>query len=130
MKNNSQGFTIVELVVAIIVGSIITSAAMLILISHTRLSQRGRDLIIANAYAERKVESLRSLGFSGLGLGTTNITSELPTELNTPRSGSVEVSSQSSAVKKVVLTITYNDQGASRTYSYTTYVGELGVGQY
>lgn len=126
----SDGFTIVELLVAIIVGAIIIGAATSIIVSQTHISQRGRDLIIANAYIENKVESLRSAGFATLNIGTTDITGELPSELNSPRSGSVVISSQSSAIKKILITIAYNDQGTSRSYSYTTFVGELGVGQY
>lgn len=113
-----------------IVGTMMIGSAILILTSHLHLSQRGRDLVIANAYIENKIEGLRSIGFAGLSDGTTDITSELPTELNAPRSGSYVISSPSSAVKRVVVTITYNDQGDNRTYSYTTYIGELGAGQY
>ena len=126
----SAGFTVVELIMATIIGAIIISSATLVLTSHLHLSQRGRDLVIANAYVEHKVEALRSIGFLGLSNGTADITAELPSELNTPRSGSLQISSYSSAIKEVDISITYNDQGTARTYSYTTYIGELGVGQY
>lgn len=129
-QTNNDGFTIVELLVAIIVGAIIISAATSIIVSQTHISQRGRDLIIANAYIENKVESLRSAGFATLNIGTTDITSELPSELNAPRSGTVSIASQSDAIKKITINISYNDQGTSRSYGYTTYIGELGVGQY
>jgi prepilin-type N-terminal cleavage/methylation domain-containing protein len=126
----NEGFSIVELLVAIVIGSIMIGGLSMIVTSHTYISQRGRDLIVANAYVERKVESLRSVGFLGLNDGTTSLTSELPSELSEPRSGQLTVSSPSSGVKKVEITLTYNEQGASRTHSYTTYIGELGVGQY
>lgn len=126
----SDGFTIVELLVAIIVGAIIIGAATGIIVSQTHISQRGRDLIIANAYLENRIESLRSAGFAALSIGTTDITSDLPIELNSPRNGNIVITSQSSAVKKILINISYNDQGTSRSYSYTTYIGELGVGQY
>jgi len=124
------GFTIVELIVAITIGSIIIGGVSLILGSQVHLSQRGRDLVVANAYVEHRIEALRSRGFLGLANGTTDITSELPTELNTPRSASLVISSYTDAIKKVDISLTYNDQGVSRTYSYTTFIGELGVGQY
>lgn len=131
MKNHIQaGFTIAELVIGIAVGAIIVSSATLLLTSHLHLSQRSRDLVIANSFVEHKVESLRSIGFLGLANATTDITSEMPSELSTPRSGTLQISAQSTAVKKIDISLTYNDQGATRTYTYTTYVGELGVGQY
>ncbi len=126
----ADGFTIVELIVGVVVGALIVGGVSLIIANQVHIAQRGRDLVISNAYAERKVESIRSVGYLGLTNGTTDITSELPSELNPPKSGSLVISDFSTAVKKVDLTITYNDQGANRTYSYTTYVGELGVGQY
>ena len=114
----------------IVVGSIMIGSAALALISQQHLSQRDRDLVVANSYVEQKVEALRSIGFLGLSIGTTNITAEMPSELNSPRSGSLQISSYSASIKQVDISITYNDQGTSRTYSYTTYIGELGVGQY
>jgi len=130
MKLDTKGFTIVELIVAIVVGPIIVGSAILLLVSHLHLSQRNRDLVIMNAYVENKVESLRSLGFAGLSDGTTSLSGELPAELSAPRSGSLQISTFSTAVKRVNISINYNDQGASRTYSYSTLIGELGVGQY
>lgn len=130
LKKEQGGFTIVELLLVIVVGSILVLSINTILTSHAYLSQRGRDLILANAYAELKMESLRSIGFLGLSDGTTDITSELPSELSNSRSGTLVISSFSPSVKQVLITITYNEQGKSRTYSYKSYIGELGVGQY
>jgi prepilin-type N-terminal cleavage/methylation domain-containing protein len=126
---NAQGFTIVELLVSMIVGAVIVGALSVITINNTHLSQRGRDVVLANAFAEAKVEALRSAGYVSLTDGTTNITAELPSDLKAPRSGSQVVTSPSTGLKKIVLNITYNDQGESRTYSYSTMIGELGVGQ-
>lgn len=120
----------VELLIAMIVGGILILALNNIVSSHVYLSQRGRDLSVANAYAEQKIEALRSTGFLGLSDGTTDLTAELPDELKTPRSASLAVSSYTSAIKRIHLTLTYNEQGTARTQTYTTYVGELGVGQY
>jgi prepilin-type N-terminal cleavage/methylation domain-containing protein len=129
MKDQS-GFTIVESIVAMTVGAVLIGSAILVLTSGSRLGQKHRDLVVANAFVEQKAEALRSAGFLSLTDGTTTITDELPTELNSPRSGSLLISTPSSGLKKIDITITYNEQGTSRTYAYTTYIGELGVGQY
>lgn len=129
-KTSESGFTIVELLITLVVGAVLVTGINSIVVSQSFLAQRSRDLIIANAFVEAKVEELRSLGFSGLSNGTTVITGQLPTELSTPRSASQVITSYSGAIKKVVYTINYNEQGASRTYSYSTFIGELGVGQY
>lgn len=129
-KVDTNGFTIVELLVTIVVAGTLITGINTIMTTQIHLSERNRDLVLANAFAEAKIESLRSAGFLGLSDGTTNITTELPAELKAPRSGSVFISAFATDVKRAVVTITYNDQGAARTHSYTTLVGELGVGQY
>ena len=128
--SNQSGFTIVELLVAIVVGSVFVTSINSVFSSHAYLSQRTQNLVFANAYAEGKIESLRSLGYNSLSNGTTSVTSELPAELTAPKSGSVVITDYSTSIKKVELSITYNDLSTNRTYNYTTYVGELGVGQY
>lgn len=128
-KNNS-GFTIVELLVTIVVGVLFTIALGLIVSTHTHISQQNLDLATANSFAEQKIEELRSKGFLSLNTGSTNITNELPSQLASPRSGTLVISDQSTGLKKIELAITYNDQGKAKTYQYSTYVGELGVGQY
>lgn len=130
--NNScaSGFTIVELLVTMIVGAILAGSVTLFLAQHVHLAQKGRDVSVTNSFVENKIESIRSAGYLSLTNGTTNVTSELPTELKAPRSAAVTISDQSTSVKQIDISVTYNDQGAARTYTYTTYVGELGVGQY
>ena len=121
---------IVELIVAIVVGAVMIGSAILLMTSDEYLSQRHRDLVVANAFVEQKVETLRSSGFLGLSNGTTDIAGEMPSELNSPRSGSLQISTFADGIKKIDISITYNEQGANRTYSYSTFIGELGVGQY
>lgn len=128
--DSAAGFTIVELIVTLVACAALLGGLQVALVSQTAISQRSRDVVIANAFAEGKIEGLRSKGFLSLSNGTTDITSELPSELKAPRSGSVVISSPSSALKQVDLTITYNDKGVSRSFSYTSLIGELGVGQY
>lgn len=129
MKDQS-GFTIVESIVAMVVGALLMGSAILVLTSGQRLSQKHRDLVVANAFVEQKVEALRSVGFLGLNDGTSDISNEMPSELNSPRSGSLQISTPSGGLRQIDITINYNEQGTSRTYTYRTYVGELGVGQY
>jgi prepilin-type N-terminal cleavage/methylation domain-containing protein len=130
LKINNNGFTIVELIVTIIVGSMLAGSTSMIVANQSRVSQLGRDVVISNSFAETRIESLRSAGFNNLTNGIADITAELPAELVQPRNASVEITDSSSGIKQVDLTITYNDQGEQRTFSYRTFIGELGVGQY
>lgn len=129
-QDSQSGFSIVELLITLVVAAILILVMNTIFTTQVYISQRARDLALANAYAEGKIESLRSAGFLGLTNGTTSVTNELPAELSNPRNGTLEISDYNTAIKRAVLTITYNEQGKTRTYTYTTFVGELGVGQY
>lgn len=128
-KTPDSGFTIVEILVSIAVAGIVIISLSQVVTTYVLLAQRGRYLNLANAYIEAKVESLRNIGFNGLTPGTTNLTSELSTQLPPSRSASMTVGNPSGGLKQVVLTVTYPDQGKVRSYAYTTYIGELGVGQ-
>lgn len=125
-----DGFTIIELLVSIFITAILVAGINAIYIAHLSSSQQTRSMGTVASFAENKIESLRSIGFLGLIDGTTDISNELPGNLKNPKSGTLVISSKEPGLKEVNLNISYNDQGSTRDYSYTTYIGELGVGQY
>lgn len=129
VNKNARGFTIVEVLVAIAVAGIMIGSLSEVVTTYVHTAQRGRYLNIANAYVEAKVESLRNIGYNGVAVGTTSLTSNLPTQLPPNRTASMTITSPSAGIKQADITISYNDQGKSNSYSYTTYIGELGVGQ-
>ncbi len=126
---SSKGFTIVEILVAIAVAGVVVGSLSQVVTSFVHVSQRGRYLNLANSYVEAKVESLRNTGYNALATGTTSLTSELSTQLPRSRSASMTVSVPATGLKQVDITISYTDQSQSNSYAYTTYIGELGVGQ-
>jgi hypothetical protein len=124
----SDGFSIVELILAIVVGVSFLSSMNLVTDNYTNLGKRSRNLVLINSYAEAKIEGLRNSGYNAINTGTTTITSELPSQLP-GRSGTMTVSQQSGGIKQIDLSLSYKDGTINRTYSYRTYMGELGVGQ-
>lgn len=131
---HQSGYTIVELLVAIFVAAILTLSITQLISSSTHISQSSRDMVATTSFVENKIEALRSAGFNSPALAVgppyTIPVSELPTELKGPPSGSYVVEAYFLSVKKVTITITYNDQGRDRTHSFAALIGELGVGQY
>ena len=132
VSTDQSGFTLVELLTAIVIGAFFTGAVSTLLVNSAKIAQRSRDVAVVNSFAENKIESLRSIGYLGLNITDppTNISSELPIELRTPRNATLDINQYSISIKQAVLSIEYNDQGAQKIYSYTTLIGELGVGQY
>ncbi len=126
-KWDVAGFSLVELILSIVVGTLFIASLAQITNSYISLGQKSRNVILSNSYVEGKVEALRNIGFNGLSIGTTDLSGELPAQLPTPRSGTMTVTSPSIGLKKADISVTYNDKGKTQTYSYTTYVGELSV---
>lgn len=127
MKQTSQaGFSIVELIVAITLFAVAIPAIASLISVLTQMNDRTSDTIAINSIAENKVESLRSKGFNGVLVGTTDFTGELPNYLPVPKTAAYTVSQLSPSVKVVDVTVTT----AGRQTNYRTYIGELGVGQY
>lgn len=127
--SSPDGFTLVEILVSIVVAGIVISSLTAVVTSYVHLAGRGRFLNLANAYAEAKVESLRNIGFNGLTPGTTNLSAELSSQLPPSRAASMTIGNPTGGLKPVTLTVSYKDQGQTKTYSYKTFIGELGVGQ-
>lgn len=128
-KSGAHGFTIVELLVTIAVAGIVVLSLNQVVTTYLHLSQRSRYLNLANAYAEAKVEALRNSGFNSLNTGGSSLTAELPSQLPRGSSASMTVSTPITGLKQVDLSVSYPDQGQVNTLQYTTYIGELGVGQ-
>lgn len=125
----TAGFTIVEVLVAIAVGSIMVASLNQVVVTYLHVGQRGRYLNLANAYVEAKTETLRNAGYNSLTNGSTDLKPELPSQLPPSRNATLTVADQATGLKKIDITISYNDQGQPNTFNYTTYIGELGVGQ-
>jgi prepilin-type N-terminal cleavage/methylation domain-containing protein len=126
---SQAGFTLVELLVAIAVGAVVTMSLTQVVTSYLHVSQRGRYLYTANSFVEAKVEGLRNQGYNAIPIGTTDITSQLPAKLPPKSTASMIVSAPATGLKQIDITVTYKDNGLTNSYAYTTYMGELGVGQ-
>ncbi|MEX2006582.1 MAG: prepilin-type N-terminal cleavage/methylation domain-containing protein [Candidatus Saccharimonadales bacterium] len=128
-RQKRHGFSIVELLVAIIVGGIFVMILAQLINISVYTAVKSRDVTLANAFVEAKSEALRSQGYNAISLGTSDISSGLPSKLSKPNSASLEVTQPSEGLKKLYITISYTNQGTSLSYNYTTYIGELGVAQ-
>jgi len=134
-SSRHDGFTLVEIVVAITVAGFVIMGLSVMVTSLYVINDKTRDLIAATSAVENKYEDLRTNTYLALPNGTTDFTDELPNSLATPRSASYTVSDSSlanvgGAVKEVSIIVTYNNHGTNEVLEYREYIGELGVGQY
>lgn len=124
---DNSGFSVVELILSITVGALFIASLTQITNNYVSLGQKSRNVILSNSYVEGKVETLRNIGYNGLNVGTTDLSSELPAQLPSPRSATMTISNPGSGLKQADISVTYNDKSKVQTYSYTTYIGELSV---
>jgi type II secretory pathway pseudopilin PulG len=131
MKQREEaGFTLVELIAATVVMSLMVIGIVNLYITVETAQRKSYHLEIASRAGEREIESLRNSQYSSLVPGTTvDFTSELPTELPTPRSGMVAVSEPGVGLRRVDITISYKDGNDTRTLKQSSLIGMLGIGQ-
>lgn len=129
-KKNEDGFTLLELIVAMTIGVVLIAAIGQTIVYQAQLNNQARNTALSSSFAENRLEALRSAGYTSLTNGTIDISSELPTDLTPTKSAEQTITDQSSGLKKVEITVTYNNKGVPKTSTYTTFIGELGVGQY
>ncbi|MBI1857106.1 type II secretion system protein [Candidatus Saccharibacteria bacterium] len=126
---NSKGFTIIELLIAMGVMALTIPSLTISLLNLTTINNRSRDLALANIIISNKAEQIRSSGFNSLSATTTDFSSELPAELASPKNASYTVTMPSSSIANITFTINYKDYNKTKTLTYKTIVSELGVGQ-
>lgn len=130
MKDKQSGFTLVELVVAIaVIGLLVTGVTSLYITIETT-QRKTRLLETATRAGEKKIEELRNNHYNTLTNGSTiDFTTELPSTLPEPHSGTVDVSEPTPGVKRVDLNITYRDGRIDKEVELTSMIGVLGLGQ-
>jgi type II secretory pathway pseudopilin PulG len=126
---SSDGFTIAELVITIVVMGFIIPAIAMALTNLSVINNRARDLTLANMAAQNKVETLRSIGYNSINNGTVSFTSELAVSIGSPKSASYTITTPQTGIKQVDVNISYTEYKSTRNLIYRTYISELGVGQ-
>ena len=128
---SEAGLTLVEIIVGIGVLTLFLFSITLVINSTNRLNDRGLDLAIATGFAEKKIEALRSADFVGLPPDGTvvDFASELPLTLQRPTIATYTITDINVALKQIDVSIQYQVGPSTEVLDFTTYLGELGVGQ-
>lgn len=130
MKNKEQGFTLVELLVAIVVIGFMVVGVTSLYITLENTQNRTKMMETATRAGEKKIEELRNGHYNSLENGSViDFTDELDPSLHEPRSATVDVSEQTEGVKRVDVNITYNDGKSSKEIELSSLIGILGIGQ-
>jgi len=117
-KNN--GFTMLEVVVAVFIGMIIVSGIILSMTTSTRVNSFARNLRNATIAGEEKIEELKNDDWYDMSAGSD-------TYKGFTRTWSVQDDTTSSSLKMVTITVTWPDVWGNThdveiaTYMYRPY---------
>lgn len=123
------GFTLVELVVATVVIGMMIIALSNLAIAIDAVQRQNQRITKAGRIAELKIESLRNQHYNALSDGTIDFTSELPSDLPSPHSAQVIVTSPTEDIKRLDVTVTYKDGKNTRNVKLSALIGNIGIAQ-
>ena len=128
--DKETGFTIPELIVAIVFIGFAFIAITQLYLSIQRIQDQTAYIQIASHVAQTEIESLRNSNYSSLADNSTiDFSSSLPAGLPGPSSGSVAVTSPMAGLKRVDVTVSYTDHGSQHKVELTSLIGVIGISQ-
>lgn len=126
----SDGFTLVELLVTILVIGVVFGGLSTLFITIQRSQVQTSYLESATRAAQREIESLRNDNYNNLVAGQTiNFTDQLPASLPSGSMGTVVVSEPTSGLKRVDVTVSYTYNGQTRNVNLSSLIGVIGITQ-
>lgn len=130
MRKNESGFTLIELIVAITVTGLILGGIVNVYIGIQTMQRKTYHMELATRAGERQIESLRNSHYASLEPGVPiDFTDELPSDLASPKTGTVDVTEPSDGLRRVDITITYKDGSSTQTIKQSSLIGVIGIAQ-
>ncbi len=139
MKNchkNESGFTIVELLITLTILATAYISFNSLFVSVLRISDRSSEFVLANSSTAQKMQAYENTNFDNIGTGGVleeveieDFESDLPSELNEPRSAKVYATMLSPTLKRVRVTVMYQDFSDGEEVTYVSLIHESGLGR-
>lgn len=137
LKNDTKGFSIVELLITLIIIGVAFGAFMVAFTTIQNINKKSLDIAKANTLAFAKMEEYENNTFATLPnttpIGTLqeveNFSSDLPGSFEAPRTGKVYVNTVSNTLKQVIVTIEFGSGPSKRTIQYANFIQKNGLGR-
>lgn len=128
--HKQSGFTVVEVTVTIVLLGFVVIGITELNLSIQRIQEKTSWLQTASRAAQTEIEALRNDNYNSLTDGQViTFTDQLPSKLPAPRSATARISEPQSGLKKVDITVSYNDHGTTRDVKVTSLIGVIGISQ-
>lgn len=127
--NTQSGFTLVELIITATYVASVSAAIVGIFITVNKLNKHARNLSIATAIAQQKIETDRDAGYSAIP-ASDDFTAKLPTNFGSPKSAVATFSDLSPAqagLKQLDVVISWKDNGGTKHVQLSTLVAQQGI---
>lgn len=137
MKNNKKinqsGVTFIELIIAVSVLSIGILGLYLVIIFGIGVNRQAKNLALSYEIANKEIETIRNTSYSDLVNQTDGNFYSDESDLSQLPSGdgklTIENYEGSDKVKKIIVTVTWQEQNATKNTTLTTLATEGGINQ-
>jgi prepilin-type N-terminal cleavage/methylation domain-containing protein len=137
LGSNSNGFSIVELLITLIIIGVAFGAFMVSFTTIQNINKKALDIAKANSLAFGKMEEYENKLFTALPSTTPtgtlvqveDFSNSLPSSFESPRSGKVYVNTVSNTLKQVVITVEFGSGSSKRTIQYANFIQKNGLGR-
>lgn len=136
-SRSEQGFSIVELLVTLFIVGTTFGAFMVTFTTIQNINKKALDVAEANTIAFAKLQDYENKAFHDIPTTTPQNTlqlvedfsDDLPVSLQSPRTGHVYVSTNSSTMKQIVVDISFGSGPSKRQIQYADFVQINGLGR-
>ncbi|HWB39463.1 MAG TPA: prepilin-type N-terminal cleavage/methylation domain-containing protein [Candidatus Saccharimonadales bacterium] len=130
VKTNEAGFTIIEVIVALVTVSLFVVGIGNLFAQITNTQHDSELLSSATRAGQSEIESLRNSDYTALTAGTNiDFSSSLPSDLPDNSTGIVVVTQPSTDIRRVDVTITYPISHGTHKVELTSLIGIIGIGK-
>lgn len=127
---NQKGFTLIELLATIAVVGVVTLGIASLFYNIQFVQRQSNYLDRATRAAQKEVEVLRNNSYNALTAGEEiDFSSQLPSELPSGSTGTVAVTEPSPGLKRVDVTVSYNDGNKPQSVTLSSMIGVIGLSQ-
>jgi type II secretion system protein I len=114
MKLSQNGFSLMEVLVAMVIFSISALAVTSLMFNHTKLVSLNAQSSEAIALAQDKLEDLRTMNFTSLGSNSAPPMTKKGTTYTT--SWTVQQNTPTTGMATLTVTVAWNHKGVAKSY--------------